>query len=189
MLWGAFNTYKMSERFNSSKLTHEDKEQEPVRMFLAGPDDWEIYKDIRIDALENNPEAFGAILDRLRTKSEQDLREDLIRDYQFYILAKSSTNQKQAQAIAGAYKKELGNGWQVIAVYTRPEFRRLGMSEKIIQEVLREIKKRGGTHVSLNVTNMPEQAPARQLYEKLGFQRVKDDMSAGQFYVVMEKDL
>ena len=55
--------------------------------------------------------------------------------------------------------------------------------------MLEEIKKRGGDFATLNVTERPEQESARKLYTKLGFVEIGKEEDAGDFILVMRKDL
>jgi len=55
-------------------------------------------------------------------------------------------------------------------VAVHPEFRRKGIAEKLVLELVRQLKERGNYCLTLEVRASND--PARRLYEKLGFQQV-----------------
>ncbi|MBI5139523.1 GNAT family N-acetyltransferase [Candidatus Nomurabacteria bacterium] len=167
------------------------QEQLEVRVEVAKPEDLEAYKNIRIESVTLNPEAFGLTLERALSKTDDDWRAELSGDKKFFVLAVSGTDVKNAKSIAGAFKGLEEGVWRVIAVYTKPEFRKRGISERVLSKVLEEISKRGGLKAVLTVTDRPEQEAARALYKKLGFKEgvpSENDVTPA-FRLFLEKNL
>jgi ribosomal protein S18 acetylase RimI-like enzyme len=148
--------------------------------------DWEAYRNIRLDALTKYPEAFGSTLKEAMTKTNQEWMAELSNDKRFTVLAKIDSSMFGAKSIASA--KDKGEGiWHIIGVYTRPNFLRRGIAEKVVTKVLEEIKRRGGNTATLNVMRGEKQEAARKMYQKMGFTELKAKLGAGSYF--MGKDL
>lgn len=59
----------------------------------------------------------------------------------------------------------------VMSVYTKPEYRRRGISQALFAELLKEAKQKGCTEITLGASDM-----GRPMYEKFGFTSAKDAM-------------
>ena len=136
-------------------------------------EDWEKYKNIRLDAVKNDPEAFSSSLEKELKKTEQEWRKDLSdTDNKFFVTIDNIANNKEAVSMAGAIKVE-ESMWRVLSVYTKVDFRKKGFSEEIIKKILEEIKNiKNGKEVYLFVNKSEKQESAIKLYEKLGFKIV-----------------
>ncbi len=163
-------------------------EQQPIEIEVGELSDWQAYRDIRTEAVTKNPEAYGATLEKISARKDKEWQGDLLEKERFYVFAKKDGSLTGAVSMAGSFKAEK-KVWRVIAVYTRPEFRGKGLSEKVIRKILEEIKKRGGTRATLNVTLRTEQDPARAMYAKLGFKEVGTSLDKGEVISDMELDL
>ena len=139
---------------------------------LAKPGDWEDFKKIRLESIENEPMAFWVTKDTKEKeygKSEEDWKKELTGHDIFVVLVKGNNIPVgTAQAIL---KTKDGDRWGVKGVYLDKDFRGSGSGEKMMILVLGEIKKRGGKKVYLNVVNT--QDVAKKIYEKLGFKIYK----------------
>jgi len=95
-------------------------------------------------------------------------------------------------ASAGAFYGEEKDVWVIVGVYTKPEYRKRGLSKKLIEQVI-EMLKRGIKRVILYVNS--KQEPAIALYTKLGFKQfdiMKDfKMGDGNLHdeLMMEKEI
>lgn len=69
-------------------------------------------------------------------------------------------------------------GWKayIMNMYTKPEYRRMGIAYKTLDLLVADAKKRGVTAISLEATSM-----GRPLYEKYGFVPMKDEMELTSF--------
>ena len=134
---------------------------------------WEKYKNIRLDAVKDDPEAFSSSLEKELKKTEQEWRKDLSNtDDKFFVTIDDVANNKEAVSMAGAIKAKEGM-WRLISVYTKKDFRRNGFSKEIIEKILEEIKnEKNGKEVYLFVNKSEKQDNAIKLYEKLGFKIV-----------------
>ena len=164
-------------------------QEQPVRIELAKPEDWQAYKNIWLDALKKSPEAFQSSLEKFEKRSDEAWQADLKNDKRIFVFAKTDSTFNGIKSIASAIDEQTG-AWLISRVYTRPDFRGQSLSEKVLKEVLEEVKKRGGIKARLTVRNGPKQEPARDVYRrKLGFKDIapwNDSIENSSF---LEKDL
>lgn len=73
------------------------------------------------------------------------------------------------------YHNPSGNKAYIMNMYTSPEYRRKGIAYKTLDILIRDIKNKGITAISLEATAM-----GRPLYEKYGFIKMNDEMELPQ---------
>lgn len=144
------------------------------------PDDWRQFKEIRLKGYQTDPQAFGGAVVKDATGDESFLRERLTREDRFFFVAEENNI---FVSIAGAKKIENGD-WHLIAVYTIPEFRGKGISKKVCELVIEEIKLMGIEHMCLEVNI--DQKNAVEQYKNMGFEIVEiekdQDMADGKLH-------
>ena len=64
-----------------------------------------------------------------------------------------------------------GNKAYIMNMYTRPEYRRLGIARRMLDILINDAKEKGISFITLEATSM-----GRPLYEKAGFVAMKDEM-------------
>ncbi|WP_418750281.1 GNAT family N-acetyltransferase [Frisingicoccus sp.] len=69
------------------------------------------------------------------------------------------------------YHNPSGNKAYIMNMYTNPEYRRKGIAYKTLDMLIRDVKNKGITAISLEATDM-----GRPLYEKYGFVKMNDEM-------------
>ena len=69
------------------------------------------------------------------------------------------------------YHNSSGRKAYIMNMYTKPEYRRMGIAGKTLDMLVRDIKMRGITAISLEATDM-----GRDLYEKYGFVKMDHEM-------------
>lgn len=69
------------------------------------------------------------------------------------------------------YHNLSGRKAYIMNMYTKPEYRRMGIAGKTLDMLVRDIKMRGITDISLEATDM-----GRALYEKYGFVKMDHEM-------------
>lgn len=135
---------------------------------LATIDDWEDYKRIRLEVIENEPVAFYVTKyskEKENNKSENEWKNELQETDSFIVLSK---NNNTPIGMARAFvRNEEENQWHVASVYLNKNFRGSGCGKKIMNSILDEIKNRNGKIVTLSVIDTQEIAV--KVYEKLGF--------------------
>lgn len=74
------------------------------------------------------------------------------------------------------YHNPSGKKAYIMNMYTNPEYRRRGTAYKTLDMLIKDIKSRGITAISLEATAM-----GRPLYEKYGFIKMNDEMELPEF--------
>jgi GNAT superfamily N-acetyltransferase len=157
-----------------------------VEVSLLGPDQWERLKQIRIRALKANPDAFGADLNEVETRS----REDWIRDYakEDYLVA--SINGVDA----GMLYIEVLNGdhgatcW-IGGCWTDPTYRGKGAMRALFDFIDKNASQKNWMRQGLGVWT--DNYTAIKAYESLGFAFVGEKMPGsreGKFFQHMVRD-
>jgi len=118
-----------------------------------GPDDWETYREIRLAALADSPDAFGSTLERERELGEDDWRRRLTGPV--YVV-----EDPRPVAVGGIFDN--AGTPQVWGMWTHPEHRGRGHARRILDALIPP-----GTPAQLdvNITN----GGARVAYERYGF--------------------
>ncbi len=69
------------------------------------------------------------------------------------------------------YHNPSGNKAYIMNMYTAPDYRRKGIAYKMLDILIKDIRNRGVTAISLEGTDM-----GRPLYEKYGFVKMDNEM-------------
>ncbi len=133
--------------------------------------EWEQYKDIRLEALREDGEAFGDSYGESLQFNDSHWQEEFENPRSLMLVARDGV---KTVALAAAYQEE-GEKMRHIAyvwgVYVKKAYRGKGIGKKILVELIEEIKTfKGIEKIDLNVNT--SQLSAVWLYEKLGFKLV-----------------
>lgn len=135
------------------------------------PAEWQEYKNLRLEALREDPLAFGASYAEALKRDDNHWQKRSHGPEGIILIAR---NNGKAIAMAGAYREEgekLSHIAYVWGVYVNAVYRGQGIGRKLLENLFKEIDKIGGIEkINLNV-NTTQQSAVR-LYEKLGFQIV-----------------
>jgi ribosomal protein S18 acetylase RimI-like enzyme len=156
------------------------------------PEDWEGYRNFRLGALQSaDALAFGSSYEKEKDRTEGDWRGRLKDNPERFFFG--YFNDKEIASAGGVYFNKENNQWIIVGIYTRPEYRGKGLSTKVIEAIMEELKSRGVEKIMLMVNT--KQQSAINIYHKLGFKDIdiiKDyPMGDGQLHdeYVMEKIL
>ena len=168
-----------NEQLNDSKK--ENREYLKVEPKIITEENWRKFKEIRLDAFKNDPEAFRSkkiaktLYERELEKTEQEWQDDLSDiENEFFVGAENPINKEEIISIAGAVK---GETWRLIFVYTKKDFREKGVSKQVVGKVLKELKEKEVKKIYLYVRKAPKQEKAVKFYKELGFKTL-DSISA-----------
>ena len=84
----------------------------------------------------------------------------------------SNISEERAKQILACLPKEIGGAWVIDSVATLPEYRRKGVSEKLLHTILEKGKRQGYSKAQVNMYIGNE--PALKLYRKFGFEIVEE---------------
>ena len=132
--------------------------------------EWQQYRDIRIAALSDAPDAFGSTLDAefSRDEAEWKTRAQAAAAGDERVLFVAVDSNGTWHGMAGGYAPgEPPAGAEVISMWVAPAARRGGLGQELLRAVLGWAGDRGFETLGLWVTEGNDRA--RMLYERCGF--------------------
>lgn len=137
-------------------------------------DEWRTYRDVRLRALADSPDAFGSTLEIEQAKPDE---------YWVERLADAATSQWQLPLVAEAGTDFVGLAWgwidpskpdvaQVLSMWVAPHTRGKGSGLRLLEAVIAWAREANVQHVDLRVTC--GNAPALRLYARAGFYSLGD---------------
>lgn len=137
------------------------------------PEDWKQYRDLRLRALKEEPQAFGSTYaDNSKHPDEywqQRLEDTLNKNAQWLVFARLNG---VLVGMVGAFVEKEPENAHVIVVYVTPEARGKSISKMLMKELLTRIKT-NNVIKKITVDVNPEQEAALNLYKNSGFQVIK----------------
>ncbi|WP_330273404.1 GNAT family N-acetyltransferase [Lentzea sp. NBC_00516] len=123
------------------------------------PDEWELWRDTRLDALASDPEEFGSTLAREQTYTENEWRDRAAEGLKLVAL-----DARPVALVAATARPE---GLYLYSMWVRDSHRGRGVGEALVRTVQAWAAEEGWKVVRLQVYD--HNLPARRLYERLGF--------------------
>lgn len=145
----------------------------PITITNPKKEDWRSIKELRLESLKNEPQAFWISYQEEAMQTDEAWQEKINLTLgegpkEILVLAKDGEN---LIGMAGASADD-ENNWKIKNVYIKPEYRGKGISTKILQETIEKINSRRDVKlIQLKVNT--KQEPAIRLYQKCGFQIIE----------------
>jgi ribosomal protein S18 acetylase RimI-like enzyme len=159
-----------------------------IRRLAAG--DAEIFRDIRLEALRRNPEAFGSSFAAESINPTSWFADRLSRSSVLGAFRAAELIGIAALVIQSGEK--MAHKGSLVGMYVRPDARRAGVGRRLVEAVI----DLAGQHVELiQLSVVEENEIARRLYSGLGFVQYGMEIHAlkqgGRYYdeILMAKDL
>ncbi|GAA5082089.1 GNAT family N-acetyltransferase [Roseibacterium beibuensis] len=132
-----------------------------------GPEDWAVFRDIRLDMLAESPTVYGSRLEDWAAKTEADIRQWLGDLRAFAVMDGARCLSVAAwHAHPGVVQQHRGH---VISAYTRPEARGAGMFRAVMAAIEADARAHGIRQMELDVADGNDAAKA---YAALGYSEV-----------------
>ena len=128
------------------------------------PVDWARLKRLRIAALTDTPDAFGATVASAQARSPQQWREQVQSLPTFVAII----NDNDVGLTRGAPHDKDPHSAMLISMWVAPEARGLGAGERLVETTAKWARSHGYARLMLDVTD--DNAPAIALYARLNFQ-------------------
>lgn len=135
-----------------------------VVVWRLTPDDWQVFRDVRVASLRDSPQAFSATLDSQLARDEAGWREGLAARTQFVAMAGDDV-----AGTAGGIAEPSGQFGELISMWVAPGWRGRGVGARLIEEVAGWAASVGFTELRLWVVEGNK--AAERAYAKAGFSR------------------
>jgi ribosomal protein S18 acetylase RimI-like enzyme len=133
-----------------------------------GPDEWQVWRDLRLQALADSPDAFRETIDRAKSHAEPEWRSS----------AAAATQADRRLLLAEHDDRPVGMAVILIsptdphqanlyAMWVQPAARRLGLGRALLNAAIAWAETKGLSEIGLSVTDGND--AARQLYSEAGF--------------------
>jgi diamine N-acetyltransferase len=168
------------------------QEKNSISVEMISPDEWEKYKKIRLEALKNHPEAFGAQYEREAKRTDEEWQEIAAKfqDPKYRLKMFAARDGDEFVGMGGFFRGDPGVA-NLFELYVKKDQRGKNIGAELLAKILSTIEQDGRFNQVKLVVNK-EQKEAFSLYEKFGFrvtEIMKDDNLNLQNSYLMVKNL
>lgn len=127
--------------------------------------DWPKVKAIRLEALQNDPQAFGSTYEKESLRTDEEWMKSVASsEDEIFVCAEAAG---KYIALVGAFQKDQ-NTWMVKAMYVQSEYRGTGVSDALMQKIVSTIAAKSPEAQIKLMVNVTQLAAVR-FYERHGF--------------------
>ncbi|WP_442604222.1 GNAT family N-acetyltransferase [Paenibacillus sp. KN14-4R] len=158
-----------------------------IRVQTVQPEEFEVFWALRLEALQNNPEAFGSTYEESVKTPLADVKNRLNNDENSFVVG-AYTDEGKLIGMFG-FKREQGlkskhKGF-IWGVYVKPEYRGEGIARMLLEDVIRRSKALEDLR-QINLAVVTTNVSAKRLYQSVGFETIGLEKCAlfmdGQYY-------
>jgi len=134
------------------------------------PEEWQVYRQVRLAALAEAPYAFMSTLEREQGFGEDIWRQRLGSTSAATFIAwrdREPTGTATGKIDDPAEEYTVPGAWQLVAMWVDPRSRGLGVADELVETVARHARAKGAVSLVLWVTEVNDRA--RACYKRLGF--------------------
>lgn len=147
---------------SKNKMKHNGNHIMKIRLLTA--DDWQIWKEIRLEALQNAPESFGSSFEEECNWPDLEFQNGLNRSPIFGVFIEN-----KLVAYAGYYVLnflKMQHRGVIWGMYTRSEYRKQGIASALMKHIIADAKSKV---LQLHLTCVTSNLGAVQFYLRQGF--------------------
>lgn len=130
---------------------------------LLNPEQWNIFKEIRLEDLRQSPNSFGSTFEVECFFTQNDWVNKLKNTKDLHLVALSDNFKPIGLIILRPYQEQVG----IFAMYVNPTFRGRGIASDLIHAVIKYAIKKNFSEIILDVYD--HNASAIELYKRKGF--------------------
>jgi ribosomal protein S18 acetylase RimI-like enzyme len=155
-------------------MTRDHPFSDDIEIIVATPDDWQVARDIRLEALLRDPQAFGSTYAEAVDRNEDGWRAWLSRPGLTMLIARTL---RGPVGIVGGLRDVDADDRSVamiVSMYVTANYRQRGVGRRLLQAILADLEGDPGlSRAVLHVT--AGQRSAQHLYTSLGFVPVGEE--------------
>jgi ribosomal protein S18 acetylase RimI-like enzyme len=142
----------------------------PAEIRRVQPEEWQVYRHVRLAALAEAPYAFMSTLEREQSFAEETWRQRLGSPAAATFIAWRGG--EPAGTATGKIddpsdEHAVADAWQLVGMWVDPNVRGTGVANQLVESVAEHAKAEGAASLVLWVTEINDRA--RGFYQKLGF--------------------
>jgi len=138
-----------------------------IELRILSPDDWQLWRSVRLAALAEAPDAFGSRLQDWADAAEDRWRERLTIPGAVDLVAIETETNAPVGMVTGTPDLQDCGRAQIISLWVDPAARGHGVATTLITAVAHWAAREGARTLTLSV--MPNNDAARLTYERNGF--------------------
>jgi ribosomal protein S18 acetylase RimI-like enzyme len=147
-----------------------------AQVVSLSPEEWQDYRQLRLEALVADPQAFGArhadMLEQPPSFWQDRLANAQERKKNWLLFARLDN---QLVGMVGAFATGIPGVVEIVAVYVSPEHRGHGIGSQLMSAILAEVEREGAFQKVVLGVNQ-SQAAAIALYHRFGFSVVREQI-------------
>jgi GNAT superfamily N-acetyltransferase len=136
---------------------------ETTTVLRVGPDYWRVWREVRLAALEESPDAFASTLAR-ELAFEEDIWRGRMSGPGVHVMAFAG---QQPTGIAATFIPDSSPAPELVSMWVRPASRSRQVGAALVDEVLAWAHEKG--HPEIRLWVVAGNTAARRLYENTGF--------------------
>jgi len=134
-----------------------------TKVLRLGPDDWRVWREVRLAALQESPDAFSSTLTR-EVAFEEEIWRDRMGGPGVHVMSFAG---QQPSGIAASFIPDSSSVPELVSMWVRPAYRSRRVGAALVDEVLAWAREQGYAEVRLWVVE--GNSAARRLYDNTGF--------------------
>jgi len=154
-----------------------------ISIVKLGPNEWQKYKDIRLETLKAEPKAFNSTYQESVTYPSAYWKEKLTDKNNLFAFAKDENKIIGFMSLTLGEEKETDETAVIHGAYVNEKYRGQGIGKSLLIFLIEEVKKNKKIKL-LKLWVKDTQTIAKNLYESMGFEFT---IRAGEHTSVMEK--
>jgi len=142
----------------------------PSQVGRIQPEEWQVYRQVRLAALAEAPYAFMSTLEREKAFGEDAWRQRLASPTAATFIAwrdGEPTGTATGKLDDPADEHAVPGAWQLVGMWVDPSARGTGIARELVEAVAKHARALGAASLVLWVTEINDRA--RAFYRKLGF--------------------
>lgn len=156
-----------------------------IKIRLLNDNDAEEYKEKRIEALQNHPEAFSSSVEE-ELEYSIEVHASRLRAVNAYTIGAFEEDKLVGVVtLVTEIKRKLKHRSDIFALYVTPQVRRHGVGKQLMNAAIEKAKEIGGVE-QVYLTVSSNNIAAKNLYESIGFKMIGSDpraMKIGNAYI------
>jgi RimJ/RimL family protein N-acetyltransferase len=163
--------------YNGSIISSEGFKEAVMEIRILEPENAEIYRNIRLEALRTHPEAFGSSYEEEKEFSLEKFESRFKEEHSFTFGTFENEQLLGVVTLVLEQKNKLKHRANIYAMYVSPKKRGIGIANNLMIEAIKKAKEiKGIEQIYLTVVSINE--PAKKLYNSLGFETYGIDKRA-----------